>query len=925
MRNTRRTILSSLLAQVLFASLPAAAQSAAPGTPGTPERAPTPQPQTDSTAQDQSQNQAGPPQAAATQQGQGGVQTMDRMTVRGIAGSLEASRDIKRDSPQIVDAIVANDIGKLPDTNVAESLGRVAGVQLERGMGQGSDVLVRGLRENVYLYNGRPIYDATGRGGNGLDQLNTSTYGLLTLVPSELISRLSVTKLAGADQIAGGLGGIIDIETRLPLYGDGTQNVASFSGSYDELARKSGGQGFALLSLRSEDQRFGAMLAATYSQREVVQQGLDTFSGYAAFKDSNNDPTRTRFGSTDMRAQAIDDDRKKVGASIILQWRPVDGVEITADTFYSKQNANRDRYWLAFNPSANISNAVYSDNDILVAGRSTGPVQANTEIADIDSDIWSTALKATFNANEHLDGSVEASYGRSSARYHQRYMRLQPMAGITSVVDFDLRDGDFGSFNIGGVDLTDPSQMRLSILFDNDYRAQTDNRGLRTDWTWSFDSGAVRALDFGVRYNKLESEQNPSRADIRPAGGIPATALGDFLRTYSNNNFMRGEFDGLPRSFLASYREAFSGCAAFGALPQISRDPQCLDGINNPQAYASTFDINEDFYEGYAKLDWDTEVGGRSLTGNVGVRYVQRELDSRGYLLGVDNVPQSIDYTRTDREWLPSATAKLDITDKLVLRGGAARVVAFPNTEDLNNGVMLYNNAVFEGGVQITPGTGVGGAPALDPFKADQYDLSLEYYYDEGALLSAGLFYKDVSTFIVQRQNAETYGGVNYLINRKVNGDQATIQGAELLAQVPFTFLPGALSNFGVVATYTYIDSKTPIKDVTGRSLTFPGLSKNNANLILYYETGPFNARVAYNWRDKYLVGLSAAATGIYNDTYSDLAASIGYDFSDRLSLQVEASNLLDSQQRTYDGSDEGLRTNVVYGRNYMATMTWRF
>lgn len=924
MRNTRRTILSSLLAQALFASLPATAQSS--GAPDTPPPTPAPaQPQAGGAAQEQAQ--AGQPQApttAPTAPAQEDAQVMEQLTVRGIAGSLKASRDIKRDSPQIVDAIVANDIGKLPDTNVAESLGRVAGVQLERGMGQGSDVLVRGLRENVYLYNGRQIYDATGRGGNGLDQLNTSTYGLLTLVPSELISRLSVTKLAGADQVAGGLGGIIDVDTRKPLRGDGDQNVASVSASYDELARKGGGQGFALLSMRSEDQRFGALVAATYSQREVVQQGLDTFSGYAAFADPA-DPARTRFGSTDMRAQAIDDDRTKTGVSAILQWRPVDDVEITADTFYSKQKAERDRYWLAFNPSANLSNATYSDNDILLAGRSTGPVQANTEIADIDSDIWSSALKASFRASEHLDGSAEVSYGRSTSRYHQRYMRLQPMAGLTSVVDFDLRSGDFGSFNIGGVDLTDPAQMRMSILFDNDYRAQTDNRAARTDWSWKFDSDVVQALDFGLRYNKLESEQDPSRADIRPAGGIPATALGDFLRLYSNNDFMHGEFDGLPRSFLGSYRDVFSGCAAFGSVPAISQDPQCLDGRNNPLAYASSFNIDEDFLEGYAKLDWNTTVGGLPLAGNVGVRYVQRELNSRGYLLSASNAVQPTDFTRTDREALPSAVATLDITDQLVLRGGAARVVAFPNTEDLNNGVMLYNNAVFENGVQITPGTGVGGAPALDPFKADQYDVSLEYYYDEGALLSMGLFYKDVSTFIVQRQSAETYDGVNFLINRKVNGEQATIQGAELLAQVPFTFLPDALKGFGVVATYTYIDSKTPIKDVAGRVLTFPGLSKNNANLILYYETGPFNARVAYNWRDKYFVGLSAAATGIYNDTYSDLAASVGYDFNDRFSLQIEANNLLDSQQRTYDGAEEGLRTNVVYGRSYMATLTGRF
>lgn len=895
----RRTILSAFIAQALCASVPALAQTA-PATADAPAK---------------------PAQDAGTPQSQNPVE-LEGVTVSGIRQSLEKSRDLKRDSSQIVDAIVADDIGKLPDSNVAESLGRVAGVQLERGMGEGSNILVRGLSQNVYLYNGREIFDATGRGGNGLDQLNTSTYGLLTLVPSQVISRLSVTKLASADQVSGALGGIVNIETRMPLNADGDQNVVSVSGTYSKLARKGGGDGFALLSGRNKDETRGAMVAATYSHATVVQQGLDTFSGYSQFTDSAG---VKHFGSTDMRAQNIEDDRTKKGVSAILQWRPTPGVEIVGDTFYSKQTADRDRYWLAFNPSAGLSNATYSNHNILLAGRATTPVQANTEIADIDADVWSTALRGSFHAGEHLDGSAEISFDRSKAEYHQNYMRLQPRSGITSVIDYDLRSGNFGSFNIGGVNLTDPNQMAMSILFDNDYRAKTDAPAARTDWVWNFDSDHWQSLSFGARATKIKSDQDPLRADIRPTGGVPATALADYLRVYSNNNFMKGEFDGLPRSFLGSYRSVFTGCDAFTTIPAISQNPQCLDGRDNALAYAGTFSIDEKFTEAYTKADWSFNAGSMPVSGNFGVRYVQRELDSRGNLITATGQASPTDYRSTTREWLPSFIAKWEITDQLLVRGGAARVVAFPNTEDLNNGVSLNNSAVFVNGVQVTPGTGSGGAPGLKPFKADQYDLSLEYYYNDTGMVSAGLFYKDVSTFIIQQQSAENIGGVNYFINRKVNGDSAKVQGAELLAQVPFTFLPDPLDGFGMVATYTYIDSSTPIKDVNGSSLTFPGLSKNNYNLIVYYEKGPFSSRVAYNWRNRYLVGLSTAATGIYNDTYKDLAASVSYNFTPALSLQVEATNLLNSRQRTFDGYEEGLRTNVIYGRNYMATVTWRF
>ena len=232
---------------------------------------------------------------------------------------------------------------------------------------------------------------------------------------------------------------------------------------------------------------------------------------------------------------------------------------------------------------------------------------------------------------------------------------------------------------------------------------------------------------------------------------------------------------------------------------------------------------------------------------------------------------------------------------------------------------------MFVDGVQTVLGTGSGGAPNLDPYKANQFDASAEYYFGKQALFSVGLFYKDISTFIVQQQSPESYGGVNYLINRKINGEGAKVKGAEALLQLPFYFLPGAFDGFGVLATYSYIDSSTPITDVTGRVLPFPGLSKNNANVVGYYEKGPVSIRVAYNWRDNFLVGLSAAATGIYTSAYTDLSATARYDVAKNVSLGFEANNLLDTKQRTYDGSQEALRTNVFFGPIYKASVSVKF
>lgn len=841
------------------------------------------------------------------------------VVVSGIRASLQSARARKRDAVQFVDAIVADDIGKLPDKNVAESLSRVSGIQVDRGVGEGSNVSIRGLRQNVLLFNGREIVDSTGRGGTGLDQLGTSTFGLMALVPSGLISSLEVTKLAGADQIAGGLGGVVDIRSRMPL--DGPEQVAGKLGaSYEKLPGKTSPEAFGLITRKFDNNRVGVLASAFYERRSLAQEGIDTFSGYKAYTDGGVQ----RFGSQDTRASEIAETRKKVGFNAVVQWRPSSDFELTGDTFYSKLDSGRDRYWISFNPSSGLSNAVYSANNILLSGRTTGPVLSNTEYADIGSDISSSALRAKFTVSPTLKGTAEASYGKSTSDYRQLYFRLQPLASITSWVDFDLTKGAFGSFNVGGVNMADPAQMRQTIIFDSHFAAETKTKALRTDFRRRFDMAWVESVEFGARYNGMDSSQDPAIGDIRPAGGIPATSLASFLSVYQSPQFGTGNFAGLPSSFLVPSKDAFTGCAAFTAFPAIARDPQCLDAAGQPASIAARFRLKEDFEEAYAKLNYNGDIGSANLSGNVGVRFVHRKLESTGNLIDGAGHAQPTTVERTDNNALPSAVAKLELSSDLVVRLGAAKALAFANTADLYNGVRLYA-PTYNNGVLIQAGTGTGGSPQLNPFKANQYDLSLEYYFGKQAMASLGLFKKDISSFIVQRQIAEVYGGETYLVNRKVNGEGANVKGVEGLVQLPFYFLPSPLDGFGAMATYSYIDSTTPIKDVTGQPLAFPGLSKNNANLVLYYENGPLSVRLAANWRNKYLVGISAAATGVYNDSYTDVAATMRYDLTRNLSLNFEANNINNAKQRTFDGSQEALRTNAIYGRIFKASISAKF
>lgn len=867
---------------------------------------------------------ATPPAAAASQpQAPAAVPPATTVVeITGIRSSLESARNQKRNAIQFVDDIVADDIGKLPDRNVAESLSRVSGVQVDRGIGEGTNVSIRGLRQNVTLFNGREIFDATGRGGTGLDQLGTSTYGLMALVPSELISTLEVTKLAGANQMSGGLGGIVDIRSRLPL-DEGNRVVGKAGLTYDQLPGKTGGEFFGLVSRRFDDNRLGIMAALSHDERRLSQQGLDTFAGYKRFSDTTTTPPTPRYGDQDVRASDIEENRRKTGLNAALQWRPASGYEVVADTFLSRLDSARDRHWIGFNPTAGLTSAVYSDNDILVAGHANTPVHTDTEFADVKADIASTAVRAKYVLTDSLQGSAEISDGRSTASYHQRYMRLQSLPSLATSVDFDLRQGSFGAFTINGVDLTDPSQMNATILFDSWYRAKTDNKAARVDFSRAFDDSWLDSIDFGTRFSRIDSSQNPLVVDIRPTN-LSATQLGDYLTTYSNGSFASGDFAGLPRSYLAPSRSAFTGCRAFTSLPAISQNAACLDPASQLTSVASTFDIDEKFTEGYLKANFDTAPGGAGVSGNVGVRMVHRELVSVGSLIDPSGATQPNTATQTNNEALPSAVARIAMTKDTVLRLGAARVVSFPNTADLNNGVRLYA-PTYTNGVLTSPGTGTGGSPHLQPFKATQVDVSFEKYFGRQGMASLGLFNKDVSTYIVQKQISETYGGVDYLVNRAVNGEGAKVRGAEFLVQLPFYFLPDPFNGFGTMVTYSFIDSKTPVHDAAGRTLTFPGLSRNNVNFVGYFERGPLSVRLALNWRDKYLMSLSAANTGVYSDAYTDMSSTLRYDFSKSLSLGLEADNLLNSKMRTYDGSTEGLRTNSMYGRIFKADVTFKY
>ncbi|MBM7072699.1 TonB-dependent receptor [Shewanella sp. 202IG2-18] len=834
-------------------------------------------------------------------------ESVESIQVTGIRSQLTKAVATKKESNQFVDAISADELGKLPDANVAESLQRVSGVQLERGIGEGSTISIRGLTQNVILINGRQVVTAGGRGDKGPDTLESSSYSLLSLIPSSLVSTLEVSKLSSASEIEGALGGVVNIQTRKPLDNSGQKFISSLTGAHGELSGDTGYEWSGYYSNTFADDTLGFQVAASTSSREFQEDGLNTFSGYQFDNvDTTNDDKETLV-NRDMRFWQINDDRKKVGLNAMLQWAPNEDTEFYVDSFYSKVDSDRERYWTGFWNCCGYENATISPNGVLTKATVNRPVQTNTEFADAYSEFLSTAIGGKWFIDDWTV-SAEFSTTSSESRSIQDFVRFQTAEKVK--VTYDLTAGndvpylDFGTANLNNI-----NELNLTILFDNTVEKETTDSAFRFDVRRELDGDFLRAVEFGARTNSTETDNRSINRDIRPAFAL--NSLPTISSTYSNGSFFSGDGPSFNNQYLVADKSVWTGCETLMSAYNADQKAECMQGFDPSR---SSY-IQEDITALYVQADYETEIGEKYLSGNFGVRYVKRDVQSDGFIFNeVTDTLTPITTKDSNSEILPSAVAKLEWNDELVYRFGYARVLSFPNTGDLSNGILLRNN-----------NTATGGNANLNPFLINQIDLSAEWYFDESSILSAGFFYKDVESFIVDTNKPVDIGGESYSLAQKINGDGGKIKGVELLYQQPFTFLPSFLEDTGVMATYSYINSTTPFEDNNGNDLPIPGLSENNINLVLYYEVDDFGMRLAYNWRDEYLAGLADQNSGVYFKGYSDLAATANWKISDNMSMNFEAINLLDTRQKQYNSFSEAIQRNVEFGRSYKVTFSLNF
>lgn len=837
------------------------------------------------------------------------------IVVTGIRQSLSKGIETKRQAVTFVDSIVAEDVGKLPDQNIAESLQRVSGVQIRRALGDGTSVSIRGLRQNRTEVNGRSLVSPFGRGpGVPAD----ADFNPLSLYPAELISRLEVTKLLSADQIDGSLGGTVNIITRKPLDTPGSTIAGRIEGNYADLLDRTGASG-ALLYSHNFDDRFGILVNVTASDRPVQEDSFNSFAGFlpltTAFDPNgdgvpDNDPNGDGLAGTyiaDLRYQRLRERRKRLGGNVVLQWRPSDELELTLDTVYTTGKAKRRRNWFAVALTSNGADYVdytFSPNEVLVAGTVRRQLQGNDERLSIKDDSLSSALDLKWEKGPWTV-KAQGSYSDAELNYNQTYVRTQTRASY--LTSFDFRAGGVPQLTLPDIDLLDPSLYYYSNFFDNRFESNAKEYAGRVDLRYGIESGVLDSFEVGGRIAQLKTARNSLLSQLTSTVGLTArdAAL-----------YQEGSFPDLLGGN-APFAESYLVGNPFGTGADYACEAilgSCTPRVLDPTA---SYTLDEVTKAGYIKLNLKGDLGSIPFSGNVGLRYTRTDRDATSALRRADGTFQPITASPSYEDWLPSAVMKFDLTDQLVARAGIAKVVGLPDSQDLSPGLLL-NRIVY---------TATGGNPYLKPFRATQYDVSLEWYFRQGSALTVGLFYKDISSFLTTRSNYEDVPGETqqFLVTRKFNGEGGKLKGAEVMLQLPFNFLDGFASGFGILANYSYIDSSTPFVNArTGATLPLEGLSKHNANLVGYYEKDGFGFRVAYNYRSGYLDSVTAGGEGSFFKPYETIDASIRYDFG-KFTIYGEAGNLTNEKQVRYTGAPEATALYAVQGRRFAVGANFKF
>ncbi len=893
-----------------------------------------------------------PPTLALAQTAPASGEAIEEVVVTGIRASMERSLETKRAADSVEEVISAEDIGKMPDKNVADSLTRVPGVTTssasanEGGFDENDRVSMRGTNPSLTqtLINGHGVAAGDWFVLNQVQQVGRSVS--YTLLPSELVSQIVVHKSSQASLVEGGVAGSVDIITRKPLeFGKPLTFQVSAGAVYADLPSKTDPQFSLLGNFKNDAGNFGVMIQGFYEARHLRRDGAEIL-GYEKIAAGSAvalaHPDLVNVAYPALIGEAFfTQKRERKGGLVDFEFKPSDNVTLDLSGFASKLDAsNYNRNYLEWlthfvalgagqgpDPGYVVTNGTLTKaNFSPVAGTLYG-VYDQISRPDESASSNFVNLDGNFRVSDSLSffGQFGTSKGDGKTPT-QDVSETNP--GNGSGASFQLQGiGTGPNFGLGNTVNNTPTPGGVPVTFGWIFGAQNVDVKDKEDWAkldgdFAIHDSSWTDLKFGVRYQTHERSSNNALAQgptfAGPNGGGTSTA--NYPTTFTNYPGDFNTFGGSTPSSIWFWTPA--QLAAYNAPGLANRD------LLSREYYQYLFDVKEKNSAAFVQADFR----GTNWSANIGARFVRTQEHAVTYTQVSANTPGAIttsafgpfigipvDHTYND--FLPSANLKFDISPDLVARFAASQTMTRADYSALAGFTDLSPPATLGG-----TGTGSGGNPDLKPIRSTNFDAGLEWYFSRRSLLSAGLFYMDLKNYVGFGSTTRSYltfssqvpqgAQVPYLLTVPVNA-KGRVQGIELAYQQALT------EYFGVSANYTYADGKQTSL-VTNGDDRLVGTSKNMYNLSAYFENQHFSARVAYTYRSAFFSGLDRN-TAFSQDAIGGLAASLVYTLNDMLSFTLDGQNLNNPTLKYYALNTTQPRAFYKNGAQYYFTVRAKF
>jgi iron complex outermembrane receptor protein len=869
------------------------------------------------------------------------TQQLSEIVVTGIRESLKKSLEKKRDADAIIDAITAEDIGKFPATNVAEALAQIPGVTIDRALGATQRVSIDGTDPSLNLsyLDGHPVAQAIWQYGDSPNR----GFNFSLLAP-EVLGSLEIYKTPEARLPEGSLGGTILMHTVQPLDVPSGVVSGSVGYNYNNMVSKGKPNASVFYSWKSDDHTFGIDVSAQHYEQVTDRQGEEIFGYHPVSDYAAVNPTiaaQVASGALKASDQVPDEinianfqqTEKRDSVLSNIQWKPTDNFETSLSLLYMRDNLdnyNQSMYpfwhWIGGTAGtlAGVTSFTPGPGGVISGGHNCDP-STTPSCPGIGAVVFDN------NARTALIKTKGADW---KGVYKGEGWKLSAQTGVSTSHD-DLTQAFIEPVYFGGYTW----DINHGMNFDNPAAAQNP-----ANWSGYYFNGNYANIPYAAKDNYTQFDFSKDLG-----GFFNQLLLGvRFTKHTESQNAYDVWSGGVQGGSLANVGAGgltdLSGLSSMGFWPGATAHVQPMNGqtvinwvlaspnlfdqkyLYLPYLYQNEFEVSQHSDAAYAQVNF----GNEDLRGNFGLRFVHTSTDESAYTINNTNITQSVYGTNTNshNNVLPSFNIAYNLAPDVVLRGAASQVIAWaPYNQETP--YVFTNDSVLTGG---------GGNPNLSPYKSNNFNASLEWYFAPESVLAGSVFYKDVLNYIVQGVGTErlynslivlnptVYAGLtggncdnkgfcDYSITRPENGGKATAKGLTINYQQPI-----GDTGFGIRANYTYSDATTK----SGGAL--PYNSKNSYNLTPYYDKGAWSSSISYGYRSSYLAGgYVAGAPAETVGGYKELDANVAWRFTDHLSASFDALNLLDSTYLGYLGSKFEPIARYKSGREYMATLHFKF